>query len=158
MSLDAIADGLEERAEAEVSDASEDALGGACDEGEGVVGEDGVGESSAIELGADEGEDVVGGELSEEDGVGDATAKVVVRREGELGEELGLCDEDEVVALGKVLEEETKTPEITHVEEVGVVDDWGKHLSGVIDAMCLLDESLLAAVVAALEVDLKGLA
>ncbi len=64
--LDAISDGLEERAEAEVSDASEDALGGACDEGEGVVGEDGVGESGAIELGADEGEDVVGGELSEE--------------------------------------------------------------------------------------------
>ena len=62
--LDAIADGFEERAEAEVSDASEDAFGGACDEGEGVVGEDGVGESGAIELGADEGEDVVGGRLS----------------------------------------------------------------------------------------------
>jgi hypothetical protein len=67
--LEAISDGLEERAEAEVSDASEDAFGGACDEGEGVVGEDGVGEPGAIELGADEGEDVVGGELGEEDGV-----------------------------------------------------------------------------------------
>ena len=66
--LDAIADGFEERAEAEVSDASEDAFGGACDEGEGVVGEDGVGESGAIELGTDEGEDVVGGEPSEEPG------------------------------------------------------------------------------------------
>ena len=37
--LDAIADGLEECSEAEVSDAAEDAFGGACDEGEGVVGQ-----------------------------------------------------------------------------------------------------------------------
>jgi hypothetical protein len=116
-----------------------------------------VGESGTIELGAHEGEDVVGGELAEEHRVGDATAEVIVGREGELGEELGLCDEDEVVVLGEVLEEQTKAPEIAHVEEVGVVDDGREHLSGVIDAIGFLDEALLAAVVAAFEVDLKSL-
>ncbi len=41
--LDAIADGLDESAEAEVADATEDALGGTDDKGEGFGGEDGVG-------------------------------------------------------------------------------------------------------------------
>src|SRR5690606_16826234 len=156
--LGAVTDGLEERAEAEVADAAEAPLGGTHDEREGVGGEDRVREPGAIELGADEGGDVVGRELRQEHGVGHAAAQVLVRRERELGERLGLGNEDEVVVLREFLEEQAQTTEVAHVDEVRVVDERREHLSRVVDAVRLFDEALLAAEVATVGVDLEGLA
>jgi hypothetical protein len=61
--LGAIADGLEEGADAEVSGGTENTLAGADDQAERVVGEYRVGERDLVELVKDEALDVVGGEF-----------------------------------------------------------------------------------------------
>ena len=78
----AVAHGLEHGAEAEVSGAPEDALGGADDEAERVVGEGRVGECHLVELGADEVGHGVGGQFLQQDRVGDAVLDVFVDGEG----------------------------------------------------------------------------
>ena len=52
--LGAVADSLEQRADAEVASRPEDTLAGADDEAESVVGESAVSEGDAVELGKDE--------------------------------------------------------------------------------------------------------
>ena len=58
----AVPDGFEQRTDAEVAYAAQNAFGGAYDECERVVGEDGVRQSALIKLVEDEALDVVGRE------------------------------------------------------------------------------------------------
>jgi hypothetical protein len=62
------------------------------------------------------------------------------------------------VVLGEVLEEEAEPTEVVYLDEVRIIDDRGKHLACVVDALGLLDEALLAADVNAVSVDLEGVA
>jgi len=101
----AVAHGLEESGEADVAGRAEDALGGADDQGERVLGEGTVSEGDAVELREDEARDVFGREALYDDGVGDAALDVVVHRERQRVQQLGLGEEDEVVVLGEVLEQ-----------------------------------------------------
>ena len=107
--LGAISDSLDEGAEAEVAYASQQALRRADDQRERLEREGRVRESGAVELGMNEAGEVFRRELGDEDGEGDAALELVVRAERELGEELGLGDEDEVV----VLQEAAATPPLT---------------------------------------------
>ena len=68
----------------------------------------------------------------------------MVDAEVEIGEQAGPADKDEVVILGEVLEEQPKLAEIAEVHEVGVVEDGGERLAGVIEAEGLLDEPAFA--------------
>lgn len=98
-------------------------------------------QGDAVELFLDEGPQVVGGQALHQDGVGDAALDVVVDAQGELVEQLGLSEEDEVVVLGEVLEEQAQPAQSVHVHQVCVVDDGGEHLAEVIDAMYPFGES-----------------
>ena len=55
---------------------------------------------------------------------------VVVWREGELVEQLGLRDEDEVVILGEVLKQQTQTPQVADVDEVSTSSTSGIRATG----------------------------
>jgi hypothetical protein len=69
-----------------------------------------------------------------------------------------LADEDKVVGGGKVLEEKAQTAQALGGHEVSVVDNRDQELVGAMDLEGLLDQESFAAVVVAVELDLKGLA
>ena len=86
----AVADGLDQGAEAEVAGTAEVSLGGAHDEGERVRGEGRVRHCDGVELGADEVGHVVGCEPGDEDGVGHAALDVAIGGQGERGQKTWL--------------------------------------------------------------------
>lgn len=98
----AVSDGLEQSRDAQVSRSPEQAFTRADDEVEGLGGEDAVGEGDAVELAEDPAAHVVGGELGELGGVGDAAANVLVDGEGRGVEQLWLAEEDELVSRSLV--------------------------------------------------------
>jgi hypothetical protein len=114
-----VADGLDEGAEAEVAGAPEVSLGGAHDEDERVWAERRVRHCDGVELGTDEVGHVVGREPGDEDGVGHAALDVVVRGQGERGQKTWLRDEDEVVVLGKILEEQAEAAQVARGSQRG---------------------------------------
>lgn len=66
--------------------------------------------------------------------------------------------EHEVVRGWKVLEEESQAAEALGGHEMGVVDDRDQELVGAMDLEGFLDQEPLAAMVVAVELELKGLA
>ena len=152
------ADGLDHAADAEVAGLAQDAVGAADDEIDGGAGEGVVSESDAVEFAEDEVAHVVGMEPLGDDGVGDAALDVVVDAEVERGEKAGPADQDEVVVLGKVLEEEPQLAEVGQVHEVGVVEDGGQGLAGVVEGEGLFDKAAFAFEGVAFELDAKGAA
>lgn len=60
-----------------------------------------------------------GGEFLEQDGVGDTLLMSSLTIKSELCEELGLCDEDEVVIVGEIFEDQAQTPQGCDIEQVG---------------------------------------
>jgi hypothetical protein len=118
-----VADGFDQRSDAEVLDGPEASLGKAEDEVDGIFAEGGMGQAGEVELLVDvAGEGGVGEEV-ELGGVSDAALEVELGPELEGGVEGGLADEDEVVVLGEVLEHEAEFVEGFDGQEVGVVDD-----------------------------------
>ena len=73
-------------------------------------------------------------------------------------EQVGPADENEVVVLGEVLEQQPQLAEVGQVHEVGVVEDGGQRLAGVVEAERLLDELAFALEGGALELDAEGIA
>ena len=69
-----------------------------------------------------------------------------------------LADEHEVVGAGKVLAEQAQFAQAVGGHEVGVVNDGHEHFAGAVDAEGFLDQQAFAVMVAALELDLEGLA
>ena len=59
---------------------------------------------------------------------------------------------------GEVLEEQTDFSQRRDVHQVRIIDDWGQHLVGGVQAACLGDEPTFAAHVVPLGFDLKRLA
>jgi hypothetical protein len=116
-----------------------------------------VSEGDLVEFGEDEGMQIIGGELFDQNGVGDAALDVVVDAERELGEKLRLRNQDQVVVFGKILEEQAQPAQRVDAHEVGVVDDGHEHFAGVVDALSLL-EAAFAAKIPAFGVDLERLA
>ena len=93
-----------------------------------------------------------------DDRVGDAAFDVLVDAEVESGEQAGPADEDEVVVFGEVLEEQPQLAQVGQVHEVGVVEDGGQGLAGVVEAEGLLDEPAFAFEGGAFELDAEGVA
>ena len=158
MVLLARADGLDQAADAEIAGLAQDAVGGADDQVDGGLREGVVSESDAVEFAQDEVAHVVGVEPFGDDGVGDAAFDVLVDAEVEGGEQAGPADEDEVVVFGEVLEEQPQLAQVGQVHEVGVVEDGGQGLAGVVEAEGLLDEAAFALEGGAFELDAEGVA
>jgi len=152
------ANGLDHAADTEVAGLAQNAVGGADDEIDGRLREGVVAEADAVEFAEDEVAHGVGAEAFGDDRVGDATLDVLVDAEVESGEEAGPADEDEVVIFGEVLEEQAQFAEVGQVHEVGVVENGGQRLAGVIEAEGLFDESAFALEGGAFEFDTKRFA
>jgi len=73
-------------------------------------------------------------------------------------EQRRLADEHEVVGVWEVLEEKAQFAQAVGLHEVSVVNDGDKHFAGAAEAEGFLNQEAFAVVVAALELDLKGLA
>jgi hypothetical protein len=73
-------------------------------------------------------------------------------------QERGLADEHQIVGVRKALEEQSQFAQAIALHEVGVIDDGHEHLAGAVEAEGLLDQEAFAVMIAALELDLKGLA
>ncbi len=153
-----VSDSFEKRGDGEISGAPEDAFAASDDEGEGVFGEGGVRQAHFFELMKDEFFHVVRSEFLQQNGVGDTAFDVFVWCEGQLCEQVGLCDEDEVVVFGKVFEEQSESAQGIGFHEVGVIDDGDEHFAAVVDAVGFFDEALFAGVTFAVGIDLKRLA
>ena len=158
MVLLARADGLDQAADAEIAGLAQDAVGGADDQVDGGSGEGVVSQSDAVEFAQDEVAHGVGVEAFGDDRVGDAAFDVLVDAEVEGGEQAGPADEDEVVVFGEVLEEQPQLAQVGQVHEVGVVEDGGQALAGVVEAEGLLDEAAFALEGGAFELDAEGVA
>jgi len=154
----AVTDGFEHGGEAEVAQAAQDTLGGADHEGDSVLAEDIVAEPDEVELGVEEGPHVFGVEAGDLDGIGDAALDILVDGEVQFMDELGLGEEDEVVVLGEVLEEEAQFAQALDVHEVGVVNDGDEHLALAVDLPSRLDEEFFAGGIAAIGLNVEGLA
>ena len=152
------ADGLDQAADAEVAGLAQDAVGGADDQVDGGACEGVVAEADAVEFTQDEVAHGIGPEAFGDDRVGDATFDVLVDAEVEGGQQAGPADEDEVVVFGEVLEEQPQLAQVGQVHEVGVVEDGGQGLAGVVEAEGLLDEAAFALEGGAFELDAEGLA
>jgi hypothetical protein len=95
-----IANGLEQRTDAEVAGATQEALAGTDDQVQGLGGEGVVSQAGAVHLGQEELFDGFGRQTRENDRVGDAGTDLLVDGQGQGLDELGLADEDEVVRGG----------------------------------------------------------
>ena len=105
---DLVAHGFDERAQAQVAGAAQQALAGADDEGQGVRGEGVVAQAGAVQLGQDELLDGFGSQAGQDDRVSDAGADFLVDGQGQGLEQRRLADEDQVVGVGEVLEEQAQ--------------------------------------------------
>src|SRR6056297_1474963 len=83
----AVVEGLVHGGHAEVARAADDSFGGADHQIERLVAERAVRERGAVELGEDEGPDILGSETRHGYGVGDAAANVLVGAEAQLVEQ-----------------------------------------------------------------------
>src|SRR5271155_89959 len=138
------ADGLDHAADAEIAGLAQDAVGTADDQVDGRLSEGVVAELGAVEFAQDEVADGVGIKPLGDDRVGDAAFDVLVDAEVEGGEQTGPAEEDEVVIFGEVLEQQSQLAQVGQVHEVGVVEDGGQGLAGVVEAEGLLDQTAFA--------------
>jgi hypothetical protein len=152
------ADRLDQAADAEVAGLAQDAVGGADNEVDGGSGEGVVGQSDAIEFAQDEVTHVVGIEPLGDDRVGDAALDVLVDAEVQSGEQIGPAEQDQVVVFGEILEEKPQLAQVGQVHEVGIVENGGQGLAGVIEAEGLLDKAAFAGEGGAFEFDAEGIA
>lgn len=155
--LGAVPHGFHHRCDAEVSDASQNSFAGACDETESVIGEGIVAKCDLVELDKDELDGVVGSELLQHNRVGDAASDVVVDSQIKLENEFWLGDQDQVVVLGKVLENKSQTPQGVHLHQMRVIDDGCEHLALLVDPCSLGDEGSLTPVSEPFGLDIKRL-
>lgn len=100
------ADGFDQASHGVVSGLAEDAVGGTDDEVEGVGRKGVMTKSGAVELTQQEVAHQIGPEAFGDDRIGDAAFDVLVDAQIHRGEQGGSADEDEVVVLGKILEQQ----------------------------------------------------
>ena len=153
-----IAHGFQETGEAKVAGATQEAIGGADDEGESFLGKSVVGETDGVELTEDEVMDLVGVEPGDDDRKGDAGLDVLVDAEVEIGQEGRLANQNQVVIFGEVFQQQPQLAQAGHLQEMGVVDDGGDHEAEVVEAESLFDEPLFAGEIAAVNFETEGLA
>ncbi len=93
-----------------------------------------------------------------DDRIGDAGADLLVDGQGQRLHELRLANEHEVVRSREVLEKEAQTAQALGGHEMSVVDDGDEQFVGSMDLEGFLDQEAFAAMVVAIELNLKGLA
>ncbi len=91
-------------------------------------------------------------------GIGHSALEILVHGQIQIGEQLHLTDQDQVVVLGEILQQQAEFPQVVHVHQVSVVDDRHQHLAGVIEMGRLFDQSTFALEGGTLELDAKRFA
>jgi hypothetical protein len=153
-----VADGFDERAEAQVAGAPQQAFAGAHNESQGFGREGVVAQAGAVELVENERFDGFGSEPRQECRVRDAGADFLVDGQGQGLEQGWLAQQDQIVRAREVLAQQAEFAQTIGGHEMGVVNDGDEHFAGAVDAEGLLDEQALTAMIVALELDLKGFA
>ena len=90
--------------------------------------------------------------------IGHSALEILIHGQIQIGEQLDLADQDQVVVLGKVLQQQAEFAQVVHVHQVGVVDDRHQHFAGVIEMEGLLDQSAFALEGGTFELDAKRFA
>jgi hypothetical protein len=153
-----VADGFDERAEAQVAGAPQQAFAGAHNESQGFGREGVVAQAGAVELVENERFDGFGSEPWQEGRVSDAGADFLVDSQGQGLEQGWLANQNQIVRAREVLAQQAEFAQTIGGHEMGVVNDGDEHFAGAVDAEGLLDEQALTAMIVALELDLKGFA
>ena len=99
-----VANGFEQRGQAEVACGAQVAFGALQDQVDRLFSEHGLGHADGFELGMDECLQVFGRQWFEFSGPGDAAVYVCVDAEPEFVAQTGMGDEDEVVIFGEVFQ------------------------------------------------------
>ncbi len=121
-----VADGFDERTEAEIASAAQKSFPGADDQGKAFRGEGVVAQARAIQLAEDEGLDGLGTQAWQRDRVGDAGSDFLIDAEAQGLQEWRLADQDRIVRMGKVFAEHAQFAQRVGGHEVGVVEYWWK--------------------------------
>src|SRR4029077_14793356 len=100
-----VADGFDERTQAEVTGAAQESFAGAHDQGQGIGSEGIVAQASAIQLAENEGFKGFRTQAGQHDRIGDAGADFFVDGQSQALEQRRLADEHEVVGMRKILAE-----------------------------------------------------
>jgi hypothetical protein len=150
--------GLDHAADAEIAGLPQNAVGGTDDQVDGRLSERVVSQSDTVEFAQNEVTHAVGTQAFADNRIGNPTFDILVDTKFEIGQQAGLPDEDKVVILGEVLEEESQLAQVGQVHEVGVVEDGGQALAGVVEAEGLLDEPAFALEGGTFELNAEGVA
>ena len=138
------ANGLDQAADAEIAGLAQDAVGGADDQVDGGLREGVVSQADAVQFTQEEVTHAVGTQAFGDHRVGHATFDILIDAEVESRQQVRSAHEDQVVVLGKILEQQAQLTQVGQVHEVGVVEDGGQALARVIEAEGLLDQSAFA--------------
>jgi len=153
-----VADGFDERAQAQVAGAAQQPFTGTDDERQRFGREGVVAEAGAVELIEDELLDRFWSQAGEQRRISDPRTDFLVDGQRQGLQQGRLANEDQVVGTGKVLAQQAEFAEAVRGHEVGVVNDGHEHFSGAMDAESLLHQQAFTVMIPTLELDLKRLA
>jgi len=153
-----IADGFDQRRETEIADSTQNAFRGAHNELEGFFGEGVMAEAGTIKLVENELVGLIGIEFWNDDGISDPGFDIFVDGKANLVEQRRLSNEDDVVVFWEIFEEKAEFSQANNRHQMGIVNNGNEHFSEVIESESFLDEAFFTSVIAAVKVDLKGLA
>jgi len=100
----------------------------------------------------------IGPEPFGDGGISDAALDVLVDAQVEVGKQAGSADEDEVVVFGEVFEQQPQPAEIGQIHEMGIVEDGGQRLAGMVEGEGLFDEPAFTSEGGTFELDTEGVA
>ena len=137
-------DGFEHCGQAQVATPTQDAVGRTDDQLGRGFGKRVVSQSDAIKFAMDKVAHAVVMQPLCDHRISHSTLDILIHGQIQIGEQLHLADQNQVVVLGKVLQQQPKFSQVVHVHQVGVVDDRHQHLAGVIETERLFDQSTFA--------------
>ena len=137
-------DGFEHRGQTEVATPAQDAVGGANDQLGRGFGKRVVSQSDAIKFAMDKVAHAVVMQPLCDHRISHSTLDILIHGQIQIGEQLHLADQDQVVVLGKILQHQAKFAEVVHVRQVRVINDRHQHVAGAIKTERLFDEPTFA--------------
>ena len=90
--------------------------------------------------------------------VGDAAFDILIDSQVETRQQLDLANQDQVMVLGKILQQEPQLAKGFHLHQMSVVDDGDQHLAAPIETERFLDQFAFALERRTLELDPKRFA
>ena len=133
-----VADGFDERAEAQVAGAAQQTFAGTNDQGQRFGCEGVVAEAGAVELIQNKLFDCFGSQTRQECRVSDSRTDFLVDGQRQGLQQGRLADEHQVMRTRKILAQQTQFAQAVRRHEVGVVNDGHEHFAGAVNTEGLL--------------------